>query len=78
MIVSLEDAQANLAALIDRAAKGETVMIEIEGKPVARLVRDVSTSRQPLPGAWKGEAWIADDFDEPLPPEILKGFHGSD
>ena len=24
------------------------------------------------PGGWEGKVWVADDFDEPLPPEILE------
>ena len=24
----------------------------------------------------EGKVWVADDFDEPLPPEILEGFEG--
>jgi hypothetical protein len=31
------------------------------------------------PGRWKDkDVYIADDFDEPLPPEILKAFYGED
>jgi antitoxin (DNA-binding transcriptional repressor) of toxin-antitoxin stability system len=26
-------------------------------------------------GAWKGRVWIADDFDDPLPREILDAFY---
>lgn len=25
-------------------------------------------------GILKGKVWISDDFDDPLPPEILRGF----
>ncbi|NBC33203.1 MAG: type II toxin-antitoxin system prevent-host-death family antitoxin [Alphaproteobacteria bacterium] len=76
MIVSLEDAKADLADLIDRAARGETVMIEIEGKPVARLVPlPDATKKVREPGSMKGRIWIADDFDEPMP-ELEKLFYG--
>jgi prevent-host-death family protein len=36
--VSVSDARANLSALIDRAADGETIEIMRRGKPIARIV----------------------------------------
>ena len=27
-------------------------------------------------GGWAGQVWISDDFDAPLPPDILAGFLG--
>jgi antitoxin (DNA-binding transcriptional repressor) of toxin-antitoxin stability system len=77
MIVSLEDAKADLADLIDRAARGEDIVIRLDEMRSARLVTDRPGAKQPRPGAWEGNAWIADDFDDALPPEILKGFYDS-
>ncbi len=28
-------------------------------------------------GFWKGQVWIADDFDAPLPPDVLESFYSS-
>jgi hypothetical protein len=28
------------------------------------------------PGGWKGKMWIADDFDAPLPEDLLRAFEG--
>jgi prevent-host-death family protein len=46
---SVYDARRNLSALIDRAAKGERVVITIRGKPVVEL-RPALARRRPPPG----------------------------
>ena len=30
------------------------------------------------PGGWEGKVWMAEDFDEPLPADILAGFEEKD
>ncbi len=77
-IVNLYEAKTHLSELVERAAAGEEITIAKAGKPRARLVplQEERTPRQP--GALKGQIWIADDFDDPLPPEILRAFMGED
>jgi antitoxin (DNA-binding transcriptional repressor) of toxin-antitoxin stability system len=43
------------------------------GKPVARLVPIERQTAQRIPGSAKGKLVIADDFDAPLPEDILSG-----
>jgi prevent-host-death family protein len=76
-LVNLYEAKTKLSSLVDRAAAGEEIIIAKAGKPMARLVSIRSPKRRP-PGGWEGKIWVADDFDDPLPPEILKGFLGED
>ena len=59
-------------AASEQALQGEEVIIGKAGKPVVRLVPyDADPSPRELgAGAWKGQIWIADDFDE-LPEEVL-------
>jgi antitoxin (DNA-binding transcriptional repressor) of toxin-antitoxin stability system len=71
-IVNLQE--ADLARLVDRVAGGEEIVIAKSGRPVAKLVRVESGPRKP--GRLKGRIHIADDFGEPLPEEILRGFRG--
>lgn len=73
-LTSVEDAQKDLPALLARAAAGEQVIISQAGKPVARLVAVEAAPR--VPGRLKGQIWISDDFDEPLPDEIQRAFEG--
>ena len=72
--VSLYDAKTHLSELVERAAAGEEIVIAKSGTPKARLVplRDAGTVRRP--GAWKKQLRIAEDFDAPLPAEVLDTF----
>ena len=77
--VNLYQAKTHLSALVERAASGEEIIIAKAGKPMARLTPLPAEKREPRkPGIWKGKVWIADDFDAPLPDEILKSFHYGD
>lgn len=75
--VNIHETKTNFSKLVDAAAKGEEIVIAKAGKPAARLV-----SLETLPavrhfGALKGKIRIADDFDAPLPDEVLRTFEGS-
>lgn len=76
--INLYDAKTHLSELVERAASGEEIIIAKAGKPRARLVPLEEDRPLRTPGALKGQIWIADDFDDPLPPEILRGFMGED
>ncbi len=72
--VNLYEAKTHLSKLVERAARGEEVVIAKAGEPKARLV-PLSRPRQPRkPGAWKGRVVIAPDFDAPLPEGLLTAF----
>ena len=67
--VNIAEAKARLSELVDKAARGEEVLIARDHKPVARLV-SVGRVRGPRkPGSAKGQVWIAPDFDE-TPPDF--------
>jgi len=71
IIKNLYEAKTELSSLVERAAKGEEIIIAKNGEPMARLVRFESTKGRRVPGCGKGKIWIADDFDAPLPDDIL-------
>lgn len=73
MINSITEAKAQLSALIERVAKGETIIIGKAGKPVAKLVPYANTAIVRTPGALRGKIRIAPDFDE-LPDDIAAAF----
>jgi prevent-host-death family protein len=73
--VNLEDAKANLNSLVEQARAGEEVFIEQEGEPVVRLVPVTCTARERTFGSAKGKIWMSDDFDAPLPEELLREFY---
>jgi len=75
-LVNVHAAKTHLSRLIEQAAAGEEIVIAKAGKPVARLVPFEPRREPRRPGLMKGQIWIADDFDEPLPEEIMAAFRG--
>jgi prevent-host-death family protein len=75
--VSLYDAKTHLSDLVELAATGQEIVIAKSGKPKARLMPLLAPDQKRLrvPGRGKGKVWIADDFDAPLPAEVLRLFH---
>jgi prevent-host-death family protein len=72
---NMHEAKTQLSRLAERAANGEEIVIARNGRPVAKLV--AADQRQPLRlGLWRGEVWMSDDFDDPLPWDIQKHFEG--
>ncbi len=73
-VVNLYEAKTHLSQLVDRAARGEEIVIAKAGKPKAKLVpiREADTAREPAD--LLGITFIADDFDEPLPTEVQSTF----
>ena len=74
MEVKIHQAKTHLSRLLVRVAAGEEVIIAKAGKPIARLVPFQRPSRDRIPGQDKGRLQIAEDFDVPLPEEILQAF----
>ena len=74
MIVNIFEAKAQLSKLIQMAENGEDVVIARAGKPVVRLTKLEPVKKPIVFGLMKGEIWVADDFDDPLPPEVLAEF----
>jgi len=72
--VSIKEAKAHLAELLERVKAGEEIVITRAGKPVARLTRYGPKPRQPRLGAARGKLWISPNFDAPLPRAILDEF----
>jgi len=74
VVSNLYEAKTNLSQLVDRAAAGEEIIIAKNGVPLARLVALEARPVRRTPGGWEGEVRIADDFDAPLPPDLLAAF----
>jgi prevent-host-death family protein len=75
-VVNLYDAKTHLSQLIERAAKGEEIVIAKAGKPKARLVPFREAVAPRVPANLLGITFIAEDFDDALPPEIQSAFEG--
>jgi prevent-host-death family protein len=77
--VNLYEAKTQLSSLVERAAKGEVIVIAKSGKPMAKLssMKVAEKSLQPLRKFGQnvlGITYIADDFDAPLPEDVLQDF----
>jgi prevent-host-death family protein len=75
-IVNVYEAKTRLSELIERAARGEEIVLAKGGIPKARLMPLPAALAARVPGGWEGKVWVADDFDEPLPSEMLEAFGG--
>jgi prevent-host-death family protein len=79
MEVNIHEAKTHLSRLLQRVAAGEEVTIARSGVPVARLVAVEPEKKKIRPlGMDRGRIWIADDFDAPLPDDLLKLFYGGE
>ncbi len=76
-VVNIHEAKTNLSRLVERAAKGERIVIARAGRPIAQLCAYQPATEQRKPGIWKGRVVIAEDFDT-LPVEAAKAFAGED
>ena len=79
-VVSIEDAQDRLTELARRVERGETIVVTRDGEPVLDLVphRRISGLDLEAGGAYLRAhgitnpiPTISDDFDDPLPEDIL-------
>ncbi|OFW43706.1 MAG: prevent-host-death protein [Acidobacteria bacterium RIFCSPLOWO2_12_FULL_67_14b] len=75
--VGLAEAKATLSALLDRVERGETIVITRHHEPVAEI-RPLKTQARGLRpwGLAKGEFVVPDDFNDPLPDDLLDLFEG--
>ncbi len=75
--VNIYEAKTQLSKLVDLASSGTDVVIARAGKPVARLTSLNDKEKRAINfGALVGKGWIADDFDDPLPDDLLAQFEG--
>lgn len=74
--VNIHQAKTQLSKLLRRVAAGEEISIANRGVPVARLVPVPTVKGKRGQGAYGDSIKIADDFDAPLPDEILDAFEG--
>jgi prevent-host-death family protein len=72
--INIHAAKTHLSSLLEEVAAGEEITIAKAGKPIARLVPLEKPDFRMTFGMLKGKIHVSDDFDAPLPPEILKAF----
>lgn len=73
--VNIHEAKTHLSSLLKRVESGEEIVIANAGRPVARVVAFVEPGLKRILGAERGKFTVPEDFDAPLPDEILDDFY---
>ena len=74
--VNIHDAKTHLSKLADQAGAGEEIIIAKSGRPIARLMPLAQGPAVRRKGLLKGKIKISDDFDQPLPDDVVDLFEG--
>ena len=74
--VNMHEAKTQLSRLAEAVAAGEEIIIAKAGKPKMKLVPIDSRKKKIKFGALKGKIHVSEDFDAPLPQDILDAFEG--
>ena len=69
--VNVHEAKTHLSKLLAEVEKGHEIVLARDGKPVAKLVPFPVKKNRITFNTFKGRIWIAEDFDAPLPDELL-------
>ncbi len=71
--VGIHEAKTNLSRLLRRVAAGDEIVITRSGRPVARLI-PINEASPRLLGEDEGRFVVPEDFDAPLPDDLIDGF----
>jgi prevent-host-death family protein len=72
--VNMHEAKTQFSKLIARVEAGEEIVIARDGRPVARVVAFRPPAAKRVSGRDRGLFSVPDDFDDPLPADVLAGF----
>jgi len=75
-IINIHNAKTHFSKIINQVLQGNEIVIARDGNPLIRLIPYTEKNRVRRGGQLKGLIKISDDFDAPLPEEILKQFYG--
>ena len=73
--VNIYEAKTQLSRLLKRVASGEQIIIAKANVPIARLVPIAPSRPKRVANKYAGLIKMPEDFDEPLPPEVLDSFY---
>ncbi len=73
-LVNIHEAKTHLSRLLARVVEGEEIVIAKSGTPVARLVAVERRPERRVFGQDRGLFEVPDDFDDPLPEDVLASF----
>lgn len=75
--VAVSEIERDPLGYLRRVEQGETLLVVRDERPVAEIKPVPVRPRVPRPyGLSPGAFTVPDDFDRPLPDDVLKGFEG--
>ena len=72
--VNSHEAKLNFSQLMNHVVNGQEVIITRSGQDFAKITPLKKATNKRISGQDKDTAWIADDFNSPLPEELQKYF----
>ena len=72
--VNVHEAKTHLSRLLARVERGDEIVIARAGRPIARLLAFEPAAARPRFGLDEGRFQVPDDFDAPLPDDVLADF----
>jgi prevent-host-death family protein len=72
--INIHAAKTQLSRLVEDAAAGEEIIIAKSGRPIARLCPLAAPPPRRRLGTLNGKLHVPDNFDDPLPDDILDAF----
>ncbi len=76
LTVTVKELDNQIHTLLAEVQRGAEVVISSSGKPLARLLPYDDIEKNIRFGVLRGKVKVADDFDAPLPDNILAEFEG--
>ena len=81
LTINIQEAQNQLQYLLSLALGGAEVIFTKDDKPVVRLIPiaqaepaiEAPPKKKRIAGLNRGQIWVSDDFDDPLPDEFWLG-----
>jgi antitoxin (DNA-binding transcriptional repressor) of toxin-antitoxin stability system len=75
--ITTTEIQQDPLGFLRRVEAGESMLIVGESRPLAEITPiALASQKRPRFGSCAGEFTVPDDFDDPLPEEILRDFEG--
>ena len=74
---NVQEARTHLSRLLKDVASGADIIIAKAGKPMARMSRIEASGLKIRFGILKGKAKVSEDFDAPLPDDLLSEFEAN-
>ena len=75
-MITEQELSSRMQSLLEDVQRGAEIVISRSGKPMARILPMETDKSSIRFGVLRGKAWVADDFDSPLPEGVLAAFEG--